>query len=43
MSHEYLVRALHVLVEGLVMQPILTPELCPTKRSTQRSRRWAPE
>ena len=28
MPPEHLVRVLHVLVEGLVMQRILTPELC---------------
>jgi len=29
MAPEHLVRVLHVLIEGLVMQRILTPELCP--------------
>jgi AcrR family transcriptional regulator len=29
MPQEYLVRVLHALIEGLVMQRILTPELCP--------------
>lgn len=29
MSPEHLVRVLHALIEGLVMQRILTPELCP--------------
>jgi AcrR family transcriptional regulator len=29
MTPEHLVRVLHVLIEGLVMQRILTPELCP--------------
>ena len=29
MPRENLVRVLHVLIEGLVMQRILTPELCP--------------
>ena len=29
MSPEHLVRVLHVLIEGLVMQRILTPKLCP--------------
>ena len=29
MPPEHLVRVLHVLIEGLVMQRILTPELCP--------------
>jgi AcrR family transcriptional regulator len=29
MSPEHLVRVIHVLIEGLVMQRILTPELCP--------------
>src|SRR5436305_11395013 len=28
---EHLVRVLHALIEGLVMQRILTPELCPEK------------
>ena len=31
MPPEHLVRVLHVLIEGLVMQRILTPELCPDK------------
>lgn len=29
MPPEHLVRVLHALIEGLVMQRILTPELCP--------------
>jgi AcrR family transcriptional regulator len=29
MPPDHLVRVLHVLIEGLVMQRILTPELCP--------------
>jgi hypothetical protein len=29
MSPDDLVRVLHALIEGLVMQRILTPELCP--------------
>jgi AcrR family transcriptional regulator len=29
MSPEHLVRVIHVLIEGLVMQRLLTPELCP--------------
>ena len=29
MAPEHLVRVLHALIEGLVMQRILTPELCP--------------
>ena len=29
MPPEHLVRVIHALVEGLVMQRILTPELCP--------------
>ena len=29
MQPEYLVRVLHGLIEGLVMQRILTPDLCP--------------
>ena len=29
MKPEHLVRVLHALIEGLVMQRILTPELCP--------------
>lgn len=29
MAPEHLVRVLHVLIEGLVIQRILTPELCP--------------
>jgi hypothetical protein len=29
MPPEHLVRVIHVLMEGLVMQRILTPELCP--------------
>ena len=29
MPPEILVRVLHALIEGLVMQRILTPELCP--------------
>ena len=29
MPAERLVRVLHALIEGLVMQRILTPELCP--------------
>lgn len=29
MPPESLVRVLHALIEGLVMQRILTPELCP--------------
>ena len=29
MPPEDLVRVLHALIEGLVMQRILTPELCP--------------
>jgi hypothetical protein len=29
MKPEPLVRVLHALIEGLVMQRILTPELCP--------------
>jgi hypothetical protein len=31
MPPEDLVRVLHALIEGLVMQRILTPELCPEK------------
>ena len=31
MPPEDLVRVLHALIEGLVMQRILTPELCPDK------------
>jgi AcrR family transcriptional regulator len=31
MRPDYLVRVLHALIEGLVMQRILTPELCPDK------------
>jgi AcrR family transcriptional regulator len=31
MRPEHLVRVLHALIEGLVMQRILTPELCPDK------------
>ena len=31
MRPEHLVRVIHVLIEGLVMQRILTPELCPDK------------
>ena len=29
MPPEHLVRVLHVLIEGLVLQRILTPDLCP--------------
>jgi hypothetical protein len=31
MPPEDLVRVLHAMIEGLVMQRILTPELCPDK------------
>ena len=31
MRPDHLVRVLHALIEGLVMQRILTPELCPDK------------
>ena len=31
MPPEDLVRVIHVLIEGLVMQRILTPELCPDR------------
>ena len=31
MPADVLVRVLHALIEGLVMQRILTPELCPDK------------
>ena len=29
MPPEHLVRVIHALIEGLVLQRILTPELCP--------------
>ena len=32
-SPDHLVRVLHALIEGLVLQRILTPELCPDEMS----------
>ena len=40
MPPEQLVRVIHALIEGLVLQRILTPELCPTKCSSRPSGRW---
>jgi Tetracyclin repressor-like, C-terminal domain len=43
MPADVLVRVIHALIEGLVWQRILTPELCPDECSTQHSRRWRPK
>jgi AcrR family transcriptional regulator len=43
MAADVLVRVLHALIEGLVMQRILTPELCPDKVFYEAFAALAPE